>query len=122
MEAAMMVMEPSVPPQMVTATVSAGSSQTCLTNMAVGKSIPGSPVSFGSMTILTNEAAPALCGHGVSGRSRKVVVSLRMALHNPHTHGNGNTKSFLDVQCLAHIEEDSPGQEGKENVGRAGPA
>ena len=60
MEAAMMVMEPSEPPQMVTATVSAVSSQKCLVHRAWTRHVPGSPVSLGSMTILTNDAAPAL--------------------------------------------------------------
>jgi hypothetical protein len=67
-EAAIMVVAPSAPPQMVTATVSAaGVSRRRRDYLPERGNIPASPVSFGSMAILTNDAAPAL---GVVSKSR----------------------------------------------------
>jgi len=74
------------------------------------------------MTILTKDAAPALCEvladtvRTLAGRGEERL------LHNTHAHGNGNTESLLDVECRPHVEKNGPREECQNDVGRARPA
>jgi len=74
------------------------------------------------MTNLTMDATPALRPVLAKSLAEANVAGMGWLVQHTHAHGNGNTQPFPGVQRMPHAEEDTPGQEGEDNVGRSGPA
>jgi hypothetical protein len=74
------------------------------------------------MTILTKDAAPALCEVLADTVHTRVIRSEGRLLHDAHAHGDGDTESLLDVECRPHVEKNGPREERQNDVGRARPA